>query len=82
MALCVEVVPLLNLIVLMDATETSVKQGYFISDYAQLQEHIAEIFTVDNYCAGSCEPRSRCRPNECIWIWETPGGRDFGMRGI
>jgi hypothetical protein len=57
MALCVEVVPLLNLIVLMDATETPVKQGYFTSDSALLQEHIAEIFTVDSYMY-KCLPTS------------------------
>jgi hypothetical protein len=34
-------------------------------------------------CAGSCEPGSRCRPNECIFgSWKPRGGRDFGMRGI
>ncbi len=37
----------------------------------------------ESYCSGSCEPGSRCRPNEMyVWIWETLGGRDFGMRGI
>jgi hypothetical protein len=25
---------------------------------------------------------SQCRPNECLfWVWETPGGRDFGWGG-
>ncbi len=33
--------------------------------------------------AGSCEPGSRCRPNECIFGSGKPGGgRDFGMSGI
>jgi hypothetical protein len=34
-------------------------------------------------CAGSCEPGSRCRPNECIFGSGKPGkgGRDFGMKG-
>jgi hypothetical protein len=34
-------------------------------------------------CAGSCDPGSRCRLCKMyIYFWETPGGRDFGMRGI
>jgi hypothetical protein len=25
---------------------------------------------------------SQCRPNECLfWVWETPGGLDFGWGG-
>ncbi len=24
----------------------------------------------------------QCHPNECLfWVWETPGGRDFGLGG-
>jgi hypothetical protein len=31
------------------------------------------------YCKREYGLGSQCRPNECLfWVWETPGGRDFG----
>ncbi len=32
-------------------------------------------------CAGSCEPGSRCRPNECIFGSGKPGGSGFWDEG-
>jgi hypothetical protein len=32
-----------------------------------LQAILLLIIQVYNYCTGSCEPGSRCRPNECIF---------------
>jgi hypothetical protein len=34
-------------------------------------------------CSYNCKRAyglgSQCRPNECLfWVWETPGGQDFG----
>ncbi len=34
---------------------------------------------VDSFCKRAYGLGSQCRPNECLfWVWETPGGRDFG----
>jgi hypothetical protein len=32
------------------------------------------VETQENHCAGSCEPGSRCRPNECIFGSGKPRG--------
>jgi hypothetical protein len=40
--------------------------------------HLSAYKLTYMYCARACGSGSQCRPNECIWIWETPGGRDFG----
>ncbi len=34
-----------------------------------------------SYCAGSCEPGSRCRPNECIFGSGRPRGSGFWNEG-
>ncbi len=47
------------------------------------RQGIIKTSSLESMCTGSWEPGSRCRPNECyFWMWETPGGRDFGIRDI
>ncbi len=42
----------------------------------------AKLSGVDDTCAGSCEPCSRYRPNECIFGGGKPRGSGFWNEGL